>query len=225
LDNITEKYSLRFLDQDFISKSLVLILIASSILLVLVFTNNIHIDTSQGFIVLIFFILLYYAIFIKVLKNLGDEETKSDFDTHSTSRDIKYKDLISECENNKVNFSSKNIIGHKVESPSTCNWNGKSGKTYIYLIYPINIPLSDYPGNFIFCKKISEETWSPLYVSQATYLNSRIVNMKKERCAKHKGATHIHIRINFSELKRLSEASDLIDNHDPVCNKEENIKI
>ena len=35
----------------------------------------------------------------------------------------------------------------------TCNWPGKSGKSYAHEIYPIGTIFSEKAGNYIFCKK------------------------------------------------------------------------
>ena len=50
-----------------------LLIVTSFIFLALIFSENIHVNNSQGFLVLLFFILLYFAIFIRILKKSKEE--------------------------------------------------------------------------------------------------------------------------------------------------------
>ncbi len=104
------------------------------------------------------------------------------------------------------------------ETP-TINWGGLSGKEYTYGIYPIGTPFKDIPGNYVFAKQTKPGYWSPCYIGQTENLNQRLGDHEKERCAKGKGATHIHVHVNQAgEKARRSEERDLILKWQPGCN-------
>ena len=100
----------------------------------------------------------------------------------------------------------------------TCNWPGKSGKTYLYGIYPIGTSFVAKGGSYIFCKKNNANKWAPQYIGQTNDLNERLGDHEKEACAKRNGATHIHVRLNTTKANRLAEEKDLITNFKPSCN-------
>lgn len=100
----------------------------------------------------------------------------------------------------------------------TCNWPGKSGTAYTYYVYPIGTKFLEQPGNYVFCKKDAVRTWIPQHIGQTKNLNQRLGDHEKEACAKRNGATHIHARLNPTEVARLAEEKDLILNFNPPCN-------
>jgi hypothetical protein len=99
-----------------------------------------------------------------------------------------------------------------------CNWPGKSGTAYTYHVYLIGTKFHEKPGNYIFCKKNAAGLWAPQYIGQTKNLNQRLGDHEKEACAKRRGATHIHARLNPTEAARLTEEKDLIQNFNPPCN-------
>jgi excinuclease UvrABC nuclease subunit len=101
---------------------------------------------------------------------------------------------------------------------NTINWQGNSGRTYKYWIYPIDSSFKSEPGNYLFAKETSPRTWRPVYIGQAKNLDDRLDNHNKEACAKRNGATHIHAHLNHSKEARLAEESDLIKKWNPACN-------
>lgn len=102
----------------------------------------------------------------------------------------------------------------------TCNWPGKSGKSYTHEIYPIGTIFSEKAGNYIFCKKNAAGRWEPQYIGQAKNLKERLGNHEKAPCASRHGATHIHAHLNPIESDRLTEERDLIQNFNPPCNEQ-----
>jgi hypothetical protein len=102
----------------------------------------------------------------------------------------------------------------------TCNWPGKSGKTYTHYIYPIGSEFAEKAGNYVFCKKNAAGKWAPQYFGQSKNLNNRLANHEKEVCAIARGATHIHAHLNPVESDRLAEEKDLIQNFNPACNEQ-----
>jgi hypothetical protein len=100
----------------------------------------------------------------------------------------------------------------------TCNWTGKSGKTYVYEIYPLTATFRAKAGNYIYAKEISPGRWVAKYIGQTKDLNQRLGDHEKEACAKRHGATHIHAHLSADEQTRLAEEKDLIQHHNPPCN-------
>lgn len=100
----------------------------------------------------------------------------------------------------------------------TCNWPGKSGRTYTYYVYPIGTGFKEDAGNYIFAKLNASNNWVPQYIGQTKNLNQRLGDHEKEACAKRNGATHIHAHLNAAEAARLAEEKDLIENFNPPCN-------
>ena len=102
----------------------------------------------------------------------------------------------------------------------TIDWQGRSGKSYAYWIYPISQNFQDKPGNYIFAREPSPGNWTPVYIGQTQSLAERFDNHHAMPCIKRNGATHIHAHVNDGgEQTRRVEERDLIDNYDPVCNK------
>lgn len=102
----------------------------------------------------------------------------------------------------------------------TCNWPGKSGKTYIYEIYPINgTTFASKPGNYVFCKESAPGQWIAQYVGQSQNLSDRLANHEKLAAAMARGATHIHAHLTARESDRLAEEKDLIQHLNPPCNE------
>lgn len=102
-------------------------------------------------------------------------------------------------------------------------YEGKSGKKYEYLMYPIGTSFKDIPGNYIFAKETAPGKWRPVYIGQTSSLQSRLADHEKEACAKRNGATHIHVHSSSSsETERKTEESDLIARFTPECNERMN---
>ena len=97
-------------------------------------------------------------------------------------------------------------------------WEGASGATYGYWVYPIGTPLKAEGGNYIFAKETRPGSWAPAYVGQTSNLAERFEDHHKKWCIKQHGATHIHAHLNAKERERLVEEADLIKNWHPPCN-------
>jgi hypothetical protein len=101
------------------------------------------------------------------------------------------------------------------------HWKGGSGSTYGYWIHPIGTSFKDEPGNYIYAKETEPRRWRPIYIGQTSSLGDRLANHEREACAKRNGATHIHAHTTSGgETRRLSEEADLIEEWNPVCNRE-----
>lgn len=99
------------------------------------------------------------------------------------------------------------------------NWEGASGRTYGYWIYPIGTVFKDEPGNYIYAKETQPGYWHPLYIGQTSSLAQRLANHEKEACARTNGATHVHAHTSSADdTVRRTVESDLIGKWNPVCN-------
>lgn len=62
-------------------------------------------------------------------------------------------------------------------------------------------------------------SWTPLYIGRTDSLEKQLADGEKERCAKRKGATYLHVHTNQGGAgTRTAEAADLIAQWNPVCN-------
>ena len=97
----------------------------------------------------------------------------------------------------------------------TCNWVGASGKNYKYFIYSIPPDFNNgQPGNYIFVKLSNDQKWIPIYIGETKDLGERFDGHHKMSCIKRKGATHIHVHLNFGgEDVRKKEEQDLLDHY------------
>lgn len=103
----------------------------------------------------------------------------------------------------------------------TINWDGESGKEYLYYIHPVGTNFVDEPGNYIFTKEVSPGRFRPLYIGETSSLRDRPLGPGHEKwpCATRNGVTHIHAHTSSSsKLARVAEEIDLINRWNPVCN-------
>lgn len=111
---------------------------------------------------------------------------------------------------NKMIFKRKKRMANN----NSVTWNGASGKGYIYWVY--SIPASFNPrqnGNYIYTR-IVNNMWIPLYIGQGDLSErTNIDNHHQSRCLKSKGATHVHVHLNDSEVDRTAEEKDLLAGH------------
>lgn len=99
-----------------------------------------------------------------------------------------------------------------------CIWTGASGKKYEYSIHLIGTTWKDEPGNYIFTKQSSPNTWEPIYIGETESLKERLPHHNELPCIIRNGGTHIHAHINRGDQARLDEESDLKANYTTPCN-------
>ena len=101
----------------------------------------------------------------------------------------------------------------------TINWTGKSGRQYLYYIYPIGSTFKAVPGNYIFAKETSPGRYRPIYIGETEDLSERFDNHHKMACIRREGATHIHAHQNDAGVTaRRQEERDLVAKWNPSCN-------
>lgn len=69
-------------------------------------------------------------------------------------------------------------------------------------------------------KKLPAGNYSILYIGQTGDLSERFDNHHQAACFTRNGKTHIAIRAESSEQKRLAIETDLIRNYQTSCNKQ-----
>jgi len=104
----------------------------------------------------------------------------------------------------------------------TILWDGKTGKEYKYLIYPIGTTFKRVAGNYVFTKETKPHEWKPIYVGETDNLEQRLTaNHEKLPCVKKHGGTHVHVHTSSDDTTiRQKEESDIRDKWNPPCNLE-----
>ena len=96
---------------------------------------------------------------------------------------------------------------------STCTWTGASGKKYIYQIRTRHPQLTpNEPGNYIYAKRDQHGRWLPIYIGQGNLTQRAAVDAHSIACIDAKGATHVHLHVNYDQGDRLEEVKDLLAN-------------
>lgn len=118
----------------------------------------------------------------------------------------------------------KHLFGHHRQADSTStvliNWQGQSGKTYSYEVFPLDAAFQPLPGNYIYAQQTEDGTWIPVYIAQTRDLHQRLEGHVRVDDAVQNGATHIHAHYcSAGQAARCSEERDLILRWQPVCNE------
>jgi hypothetical protein len=95
----------------------------------------------------------------------------------------------------------------------TCTWTGASGKMYIYEIYARHPKLPpNEPGNFIYAKMDEHKRWLPIYIGEGNLTQRAGPDPRGVECIDAKGATHVHVHVNYDHGHRVAEVKDLLEN-------------
>ena len=95
---------------------------------------------------------------------------------------------------------------------------GKSGRQYLYRVYPITECLPKEGGNFVLARVKPFGRWDMLFISQCQDLSNPCESGYLLPAETHL-ATHVFIHINQDDLRdRLEEAADLLKNYHPSSN-------
>lgn len=107
----------------------------------------------------------------------------------------------------------------------TIMWSGISGEKYKYWISLVGTSFKAEPGNYIFAKETSPQTWEAIYVGETDNLDRRLSNPnnhEKMPCVRRYDGTHIHSHISSdNSVIRRNEESDIRDKWNPKCNLED----
>jgi hypothetical protein len=95
----------------------------------------------------------------------------------------------------------------------TCTWTGASGRKYVYHVYALHPAVTpNQPGNYIYSKLDARKRWVPIFIGQGDLLQQAAVDPRHAKCIDAKGATYVHLHVNFKKEDRLAEEADLLDN-------------
>jgi len=96
---------------------------------------------------------------------------------------------------------------------TTCTWTGASGKKYVYEIHARHPKLPpNEPGNYIYAKMDEHRKWVPIYIGEGNLTQRAAPDWPGIQCINAKGATHVHLHVNYDRDDRLAEVKDLLAN-------------
>jgi hypothetical protein len=86
-------------------------------------------------------------------------------------------------------------------------------KKYIYDVHRRHPQVTpNEPGNFIYAKLDQQNRWVPILMGQGDLTQRAAMDRRHARCIEARGATHVHLHVNFKKEDRLAEERDLLDN-------------
>lgn len=94
---------------------------------------------------------------------------------------------------------------------------GQSGTKYDFEVYLWGASFSPVGGLYLVLKK-QTGNYSILYIGQTGDLSERFDYHHQAQCFNRNGKTHIAVRVEASEQKRLVIETDLIRNYKTSCN-------
>src|SRR6516225_6553161 len=99
----------------------------------------------------------------------------------------------------------------------SCTWTGASGKKYIYEIHERHPKLAPNEAvNYIYAKMDEHRRWVPIYIGDGNLTQRAAVAPRDVKCIDAKGATHVHLHVNYDRDDREAEVSDLLENFPQV---------
>jgi hypothetical protein len=99
-------------------------------------------------------------------------------------------------------------------------WTGISGKKYRYSAFMFGTGFGPGAANIIYAREIKAGQYFPIYVGHTADLSEPFADYLVMQCIKLSRVTHIHVRFNEAgEEQRHAEASDLIAQLNPSCNR------
>ena len=112
-----------------------------------------------------------------------------------------------------------NNKGTLMTNNETITAKGASGAAYTFYVYPWGTTFKKLGGVYLVLRKsVQNGKYDVLYIGQTGDLSERFDNHHKKSCFDRNGKTHIAIKLEASESKRLYIESDLIKNYNPPCN-------
>ncbi len=96
---------------------------------------------------------------------------------------------------------------------------GQSGAQYEFEVFPWGTVFNSVGGLYLVLKK-QPGNYGILYIGQTGDLSERFDNHHQSPCFTRNGKTHIAVRGEGSEQRRLAIETDLIRNYQTSCNKQ-----
>lgn len=94
---------------------------------------------------------------------------------------------------------------------------GQSGTRYDFDVYPWGTTFNPVGGLYLVLKK-QTNNYGILYIGQTGDLSERFDNHHQAQCFNRNGKTHIAVRSEGAEQRRLAIETDLIRNYNTSCN-------
>jgi len=95
----------------------------------------------------------------------------------------------------------------------TCTWTGASGSKYIYEVHGRHAKLPpNEPGNYIYAKMDEHKRWVPIYIGEGNLTQRAATDRRRVEGIDAKGATHVHLHVNYDRDDREAEVKDLLEN-------------
>jgi hypothetical protein len=94
---------------------------------------------------------------------------------------------------------------------------GQSGTTYDFEVYPWGTSFNPVGGLYLVLKK-QPANYNILYIGQTGDLSERFDNHHQAPCFNRNGKTHVAVRGEGTEQRRLAIETDLIHNYKTSCN-------
>lgn len=81
---------------------------------------------------------------------------------------------------------------------------------YIYEVYARHPKLPpNEPGNFIYAKMDEHKRWKPIYIGEGNLTQRAEPDLRGMACIDAKGATHVHLHVNYEHDDRIADVNDL----------------
>jgi hypothetical protein len=95
---------------------------------------------------------------------------------------------------------------------------GASGTQYEFEVYPWGTSFKPFGGVYLVLRKQLTGKYDLLYIGQTGDLSERFDNHHQAPCFNRNGKTHIAIRLEEFEQRRIYIETDLIRNYKTSCN-------
>ena len=99
-------------------------------------------------------------------------------------------------------------------------WSGRSGAVYEFTAHPLDGPLDDQSGIYIFARhNIQGDGWIAICIGESDSFSRELPTHPKRQCARNHAATHLHVLTEKDQAARRSAVRDLIAHWHPPCNQ------
>ena len=106
---------------------------------------------------------------------------------------------------------------------ATVRFEGDSGSTYDFTVYPINSSFQNFGAVYVFTKEYNDSQgttrYRPLYIGRTGELGDRINGHEKWGCVNENGANSICVYWESSATQRRQIETDLLNNYTTPCNE------
>lgn len=98
--------------------------------------------------------------------------------------------------------------------------NGQSGNRHEFEVFQWGTNFNPVGGIYSVLKILPNGRYQILYIGQTGDLSERFENHHRANCFSKNGKTHIAVRAEGSEQRRLAIETDLIRNYQTCCNQQ-----